>query len=54
MISQLEVRRAQLEAQLAVASEEKAVDRVRQLGGEYEQVEAELDTLLAAWADTGA
>jgi ATP-binding cassette subfamily F protein 3 len=54
MINQLEVRRAQLEAQLAAASEQEAVDRVRQLGGEYEQVEAELDTLLAAWADMGA
>ena len=33
------------------ASEQKAVERVRQLGTEYACVEAELDTLLAAWAD---
>ena len=51
MIRQLEMRRAQLETQLAVASEQKAVERVRQLGTEYACVEAELDTLLAAWAD---
>ena len=50
-IHQLEMRRAQLEAQLAVASEQKAVEKVRQLGSEYAWVEAELDTLLAAWTD---
>jgi ATP-binding cassette subfamily F protein 3 len=50
-IHQLEVRRAQLEAQLAVASEQQEVERVRQLGIEYRQVEMELDTLLAAWTD---
>jgi ATPase subunit of ABC transporter with duplicated ATPase domains len=53
-INQLELRRAQLEAQLAVASERKEVGRVRQLGDEYRQVEAELDTLLAAWTDVVA
>jgi ATP-binding cassette subfamily F protein 3 len=51
MISELETRRAQLEAQLAVASEQQEVERVRQLGVEYAGVEAELDTLLTAWAD---
>ena len=51
MIQELEVRRAQLEAQLAIASQQQEVDRVRQLGAEYAGVEAELETLLAAWAD---
>ena len=50
-IRRLEMHRAQLETQLAIASGQKAVERVRQLGIEYSQVEAELDTLLAAWAD---
>jgi len=50
-IHRLEIHRAQLETQLAVASEQKAVERVRQLGAEYNQVQAELDALLAAWAD---
>jgi ATP-binding cassette subfamily F protein 3 len=52
-IRQLELRLAQLEGQLTVASERQAVERVRQLGAEYSQVEAELDTLLAAWTDIG-
>jgi ATP-binding cassette subfamily F protein 3 len=50
-IHQLETRLTQLEVQLAAASEEKAVERVRQLGAEYASVEVELDGLLAAWAD---
>jgi len=50
-IHQLEMRRAQLEAQLAVASRQQAVERVRRLGVEYTQVEEELDALLAAWTD---
>jgi ATP-binding cassette subfamily F protein 3 len=50
-IHELEVRRAQLEAQLAVASERQQVGRVRQLGAEYRQIEEELDTLLASWTD---
>jgi ATP-binding cassette subfamily F protein 3 len=53
-IRQLEGRRAQLEAQLAAASERQEVERVRQLGAEYSQVEAELDMLLAAWTDVAA
>jgi ATP-binding cassette subfamily F protein 3 len=53
MIHQLERRLAQLEGQLAAASERRAVERVRQLGVEYGQVEAELNTLLAAWTDMG-
>ena len=40
-----------MEAQLAVASEQQEVEQVRQLGAEYAGVEAELDTLLAAWTD---
>jgi ATP-binding cassette subfamily F protein 3 len=50
-IHQLEVRRTKLEAQLVAASEQQKVEQVRQLGVEYAGVEAELDTLLAAWAD---
>ncbi|MFQ6101795.1 MAG: ABC-F family ATP-binding cassette domain-containing protein [Anaerolineae bacterium] len=50
-IHQLEARLEQLAAQLAVASEQKAVERVRQLGAEYATVEEELDALLAAWTD---
>jgi len=50
-IGRLETRRAQLEAQLAVASEQQQVERVRQLGAEYGEVEAELDTLLGAWTE---
>ncbi|MCK4316981.1 MAG: hypothetical protein KAX24_14530, partial [Anaerolineae bacterium] len=50
-IHRLEMHQAQLATQLAIASEQKAVERVRQLGAEYNQVEAELDALLAAWAD---
>ena len=52
-IHRLEARRAQLEAQLAVASEQQEIERVRQLGVEYSQIEAELDTLLTAWTDGG-
>jgi ATP-binding cassette subfamily F protein 3 len=50
-IHQLEARRAQLEAQLAVASEQQAVERVRRLGDEYASVQAELDELLVAWTE---
>jgi ATP-binding cassette subfamily F protein 3 len=51
MIRQLEARRAQLESQLTAASEQQEVERVRRLGVEYAGVEAELDSLLAAWAN---
>jgi ATP-binding cassette subfamily F protein 3 len=50
-IHRLETRLADLEAQLALASTEQAVERVRQLGAEYSQVEATLDTLMLAWAE---
>ena len=53
MIHRLETRLVELEGQLAVASSQKAVERVRQLGVEYSQVETELDSLLAAWTDMG-
>lgn len=50
-IHQLEVRLAQLEHQLTLASEQKAVERVRRLGAEYSQVEADLEALLSAWTN---
>jgi len=50
-IHRLETRLAHLAGQLTVASEQKAVERVSQLGAEYSQVEAELNVLLATWAD---
>jgi ATP-binding cassette subfamily F protein 3 len=50
-IQQLEARKMQLEAQLAAASEQQEIERVRQLGAEYAEVEVELDELLAAWAN---
>jgi ATP-binding cassette subfamily F protein 3 len=53
-IQQLEAHRARLEAQLAVASQQQAVEQVRQLGAEYSQIQAELDALLMAWTDVVA
>jgi ATP-binding cassette subfamily F protein 3 len=50
-IHKLERRRAQLGAQLAAASEQQAIERVRQLGTEYSLVEAELNALLVVWTD---
>jgi len=50
-IQQLESRLAQLGIDLAVASEQQAVEQVRQLGAEYAGVEEKLNTLLADWAD---
>jgi ATP-binding cassette subfamily F protein 3 len=51
LIHRLETRRAELEHQLTLASEQQQVERVRQLGDEYAGIESELDTLLAAWTD---
>ena len=51
-IHDLEDRLAQLETQLSSASEQYAVEEVRQLGAEYNQVEGELNALLAVWTDT--
>jgi ATP-binding cassette subfamily F protein 3 len=53
-IHRLEARKVQLEAQLAAASAQQEVERVSQLGTEYNQVEAELNELLAAWEDAVA
>jgi ATP-binding cassette subfamily F protein 3 len=50
-IHELEARKAQLESQLAAASEQQQVERVAQLGTEYNQVEAELKELLMTWED---
>jgi ATP-binding cassette subfamily F protein 3 len=50
-IHELEARQAQLESQLAEASAQQQVERVAQLGAEYNQVEAELGELLMAWED---
>lgn len=52
-IHHLEAQQAQLESQLAAASEQQAVERVRELGAEYRQVEQELNTLLTAWMENG-
>ena len=50
-IEELEVRQAELETALAVASQEQAVARVRELGVEHDRNEQELDRLLAEWAE---
>lgn len=50
-IHQMETRLAQLGTDLAVASEQQAVEQVRRLGVEYAGVEGELDALLADWTD---
>lgn len=50
-IHRLEKRLAELEAQLAAASEQQQVERVSQLGAEYALVKTELGELLAIWAD---
>lgn len=49
-IHELEARQAELEAALALASQEQAVARVRELGVEHDQIQQELDRLLAEWA----
>ncbi len=51
-IHELELRQARLEGLLAQASEEQAVDKVRELGAEYGKVGEELETLLIAWEET--
>jgi len=50
-IHELETRTARLEAQLGAASEQQQVERVEQLGAEYNEVKAELEALLATWAE---
>jgi hypothetical protein len=49
-IHDLEARQANLERELAAASEAQEVARVRELGAEYSAVEAELDASLTEWA----
>lgn len=51
LIMQLEAHKVELEKQLAIASQEQEIERVRQLGSEYARLEARLDALLAAWID---
>ncbi len=51
-IQELETRQAELAGQLAAASREQAVSRVRELGEEYGEVEQHLEELLAEWAET--
>jgi ATP-binding cassette subfamily F protein 3 len=53
-IHALEARLTRLEAQLAAASQEQAVESVTRLGAEYSEVEDKLNTLLAAWTDHAA
>jgi ATP-binding cassette subfamily F protein 3 len=50
-IGQLEQRLAELGHVLAAASTQRAVDKVRRLGHEYTQIEAERDALLTTWAE---
>lgn len=52
-IHELEARQAELEEELAAASEQEAIERVRELGAEYSRVQETLDALLAAWTDAG-
>ena len=52
-IHELEARQAQLERQLAGASESRDVALVRELGAEYSAVEGELTMCLAEWAELG-
>ncbi len=51
-IQELETRQAELAGQLAAASREQAVSRVRELGEEYGEGEQHLEELLAQWAET--
>jgi len=48
-IHRLEDSLARLGAELSVASQQQAVEQVRQLGAEYARVEEELNVLLADW-----
>lgn len=50
-IHDLEARQADLELQLAAASEAQDVARVRELGAEYGAVERELNDSMAKWAE---
>ncbi len=50
-IHELEMRQTELTAQLAAASQKQAVERVRELGEEYGEIEQQLDQLLGDWAE---
>ncbi len=50
-IQRLEARLSELSTALELAGEAQQVDRVRQLGLEYDEVEAELQDCLARWVD---
>ncbi len=52
-IHDLEARQADLEVQLAAASEAQDVTRVRELGAEYAAVEQELNASLSEWVRLG-
>lgn len=53
-IAALENRLQELSRELTLASHTQALDRVRALGVEYEQVEAELNRRMAEWAEVHA
>ncbi|MCD6554731.1 MAG: ABC-F family ATP-binding cassette domain-containing protein [Anaerolineae bacterium] len=53
-IAALEARLDELSRELTIASSARALDKVRALGVEYEQVEAELNQRLAEWAEVHA
>ena len=50
-IAALEARLADLGQELAAASRARDLDRLRELGSEYERAEGELERLLAEWAE---
>ena len=53
-IHMLEARLSRLGNQLSRASQQRAVERVHELGTEYSEVEAELNVVLADWTDARA
>jgi len=50
-IAVLEARLSEISRELTIASSTRALDKVRALGVEYEQVEAELNQRLAEWTE---
>jgi ATP-binding cassette, subfamily F, member 3 len=53
-IADLEERLSRLSQQLSAASERRQLDRVRELGAEYHQAEADLERLMAQWVEVSA
>jgi len=53
-IAALEARLAALGEELVAASMDQDIESLRELGGEYQRVNAELQRLLAQWAEAGA